>query len=147
MLRDYGVAKAWPPEAVLKWQRHQTYGIPKDRFERDKRPSETPLPLPMKKTIEVIISGSVCSSNLGSSIRKHINKASTPPPNYLPSDSLINHIISFHDKEAIELCQPHNDALVITLSITNCQVGRIFVNNGNSADILFLTTLKEMDIS
>ncbi|GMN61791.1 hypothetical protein TIFTF001_030881 [Ficus carica] len=47
----------------------QTYGIPKDRFERDKRRlSETPSPLPMKKKIRVVLGGSVCSSDSGPSI-------------------------------------------------------------------------------
>lgn len=87
------------------------------------------------------------SGNLDSSIRKHIKKASIPPHYYLPSDSLVNHIISFHKKEATELCRLHNDALVIMIPIANFQVGSIFINNGNFTDILFLTVLKKMDIS
>ncbi|GMN63810.1 hypothetical protein TIFTF001_032911 [Ficus carica] len=96
---------------------YQTYGIPKE------------------------------SGNSGSLIQKHIKKALTPPPSYLPSDSLVGHIILFHEKEATDLCQPHDDALVIMFSIANCQVGRILIDNGSFTDILFLTTLKEMDIS
>ncbi|GMN60357.1 hypothetical protein TIFTF001_029460 [Ficus carica] len=128
-----------------KGAKHMAF--PKTGSNVTRRSSETPLPPPMKKTIEVILGGSVCSGNLGSSIRKHIKNASTPPPNYLPSDSFIDHIISFHEKEATELCRPHDNALVITHSITNCQVGRILVDNGSSTDILFLTALKEMDNS
>ncbi|GMN42853.1 hypothetical protein TIFTF001_012063 [Ficus carica] len=71
----------------LSYKGHQTYGISKDRFECDKRRSnETPSPPPTKKTIRVILGGSMCSGDSGSLIRKHIKKASIPPPNYLPSD-------------------------------------------------------------
>ncbi|GMN23534.1 hypothetical protein TIFTF001_040470 [Ficus carica] len=109
---------------LLSDKGRQTYGIPKDRFECDKRrSSETPSPPPTKKTIGVVLGGSGHSS-----------------------DS-VDHIISLHEKKATKLCRSHDVALVITLLIANCQVGRILVDNGSSADILFLTALKEMDIS
>ncbi|GMN65086.1 hypothetical protein TIFTF001_034145 [Ficus carica] len=68
------------------------------------------------------------------------------PSDILAGDSPVDHIILFHEKKAIELGQPHDDALVIPLPIGNCQVGRILVDNGSSADILFLVAIKEMDI-
>ncbi|GMN25884.1 hypothetical protein TIFTF001_040784 [Ficus carica] len=109
---------------LLSDKGRQTYGIPKDRFECDKRrSSETPSPPPTKKTIGVVLGGSGHSSDL------------------------VDHIISLHEKKATKLCRSHDVALVITLLIANCQVGRILVDNGSSADILFLTALKEMDIS
>ncbi|GMN45047.1 hypothetical protein TIFTF001_014248 [Ficus carica] len=87
------------------------------------------------------------NQRLGFISQKHIKKVSIPPPDYLPSDSLIDHIISFHKKEATKLCRSHDDALVIMLPIANRQVRRILVDNGSSTDILFLTALKEMDMS
>ena len=69
-----------------------------------------------------------------------------PIASILPDDP-IEHSISFHSSEATSLSRPHDDALVLTLDVSNCEVGRILVDNGSSADILFLSTLKEMELS
>ena len=39
---------------------------------------------------------------------------------------------------------PHNDALLISLSIANCLTKRILVDNGSSANVLFLNAYLEM---
>ena len=44
------------------------------------------------------------------------------------------------------MCRPYDDALVITLPIANCEVKRILIDNGSSANVLFLSTLKEMEL-
>ncbi|GMN62972.1 hypothetical protein TIFTF001_032049 [Ficus carica] len=49
--------------------------------------------------------------------------------------------------EATSLSRPHDDALVLTSNVSNCEVGQILINNGSSADVLFLSTLKEMELS
>ncbi|GMN60758.1 hypothetical protein TIFTF001_029851 [Ficus carica] len=109
-------------------------------------PSYTPFPPPTKKIIGAIFCGSILSGDTCTSIKKHIRKASSSPPSYLPDDSPVDHIILFHEKEATKLCQPHGDVLVSSLLIANCQVGRIMVDNESLADILFLVALKEIDI-
>lgn len=101
----------------------------------------------MKKTVGAIIGGSPYSGDLYSLIKRHPKQAKSGAPNFRPSDSPTDHIISFHEKEVIELCQPHDDALVIYLPIANCHVGGILVDNGSPADILFLSTIQEMDIA
>lgn len=52
----------------------------------------------------------------------------------------------FHSSEAMNLSRPHDDALVFTLNVSNCEVSRILVDNGSPADMLFLSTLQEMEI-
>ncbi|GMN67570.1 hypothetical protein TIFTF001_036630 [Ficus carica] len=64
----------------------------------------------------------------------------------LPDDP-IEHFIIFHSSEATNLSRPHDDALVLTLNVSNCEVGRILVDNGSSADVFFLSTLREMELS
>ncbi|GMN32148.1 hypothetical protein TIFTF001_041691 [Ficus carica] len=64
----------------------------------------------------------------------------------LPDDP-VEHSITFHSSEATNLSRPHDDALVLTLNVSNCEVGGILVDNGSSADVLFLSTLKEMELS
>ncbi|GMN20627.1 hypothetical protein TIFTF001_039957 [Ficus carica] len=43
--------------------------------------------------------------------------------------------------------RPYDDVLVLTLNVSNCEVGQILVDNGSSADVLFLSTLREMELS
>jgi hypothetical protein len=41
----------------------------------------------------------------------------------------------------------HNDAMVIEVNITGWVIGKILVDNGNSADMLFLKTFEKMNLS
>ncbi|GMN48610.1 hypothetical protein TIFTF001_017761 [Ficus carica] len=77
-----------------------------------------------------------------SSVRKTIGPIAT----ILPDDP-IEHSITFLSSEATSLSRPHDDALVLTLNMSNCEVGRILVDNGSSVDVLFLSTLREMELS
>jgi hypothetical protein len=40
----------------------------------------------------------------------------------------------------------HNDAMVIEVNIARWVIGKILVDNGSSADILFLKTFKKMNL-
>ena len=48
-----------------------------------------------------------------------------------------NYIISFTEDDARQLHHPHDDALVISLSITDFNTQRVLVDNGSSTDILY----------
>ncbi|XP_038704720.1 uncharacterized protein LOC120000666 [Tripterygium wilfordii] len=52
-------------------------------------------------------------------------------------------VISFTDDESIQLLNPHNDALVITLQITNCENKRIMIDDGSSANLLLCPSSKQ----
>ncbi|XP_022158093.1 uncharacterized protein LOC111024662 [Momordica charantia] len=54
--------------------------------------------------------------------------------------------IKFSEDETTRLFHPHNDALVITLKITNTKVHRILVDGGSSTGIISLTAYKAMDL-
>ena len=45
--------------------------------------------------------------------------------------------ITFTDKDAERIHHPHNDAIIITLLITDYTTRRVLVDNGSSADILY----------
>ncbi|GMN69985.1 hypothetical protein TIFTF001_039030 [Ficus carica] len=79
-------------------------------------------------------------------VKSHRRNATQPIAMILPDDP-IEHSITFHSSEATSLSRPHDDALVLTLNVSNCEVGRILVDNGSSADVLFLSTLREMELS
>nr|XP_023888105.1 uncharacterized protein LOC112000239 [Quercus suber] len=46
--------------------------------------------------------------------------------------------ISFNEADAREVKQPHNDPLVIMLTIEGFNTKRILIDNGSSADIIYL---------
>jgi hypothetical protein len=41
----------------------------------------------------------------------------------------------------------HNDAMVIEVNIAGWVIGKVLVDNGSSADILFLKTFEKMNLS
>lgn len=55
-----------------------------------------------------------------------------------------NCTIVFTEEEVRGVNAPHHDALVIKISITNLTVKRVLVENGSSANVMFLKTFKNM---
>ena len=52
--------------------------------------------------------------------------------------------ISFTDEEAERIHHPYDDAIVITLLITDYTTRRVLVDNGSSADILYYPAFQQM---
>lgn len=57
-----------------------------------------------------------------------------------------NPAISFIKENARQLHYPHDDALVISLSITNFNTQRVLMDNGSSVDILYYPMFQQMRI-
>ncbi|XP_073015669.1 uncharacterized protein [Primulina eburnea] len=55
-------------------------------------------------------------------------------------------VISFGPEDLRGIVAPHNDALVVTDTIANYDVAKIFVDNGSSVNVLFKTTLDQMKV-
>ncbi|XP_073064019.1 uncharacterized protein [Primulina eburnea] len=60
----------------------------------------------------------------------------------LPQDP----VISFGPEDLRGIVAPHNDALVVTATIANYDVARIFIDNGSSVNILFKSTMDQMKV-
>ncbi|XP_075479300.1 uncharacterized protein LOC142520184 [Primulina tabacum] len=60
----------------------------------------------------------------------------------LPQDP----VISFGPDDLRGIVAPHNDALVVTATVANYDVARIFIDNGSSVNILFKSTLDQMNV-
>ncbi|XP_073033713.1 uncharacterized protein [Primulina eburnea] len=58
----------------------------------------------------------------------------------LPQDP----VISFGPEDLRGVVTPHNDALVVTATMANYDVERIFIDNGSSVNVLFKSTLDQM---
>ena len=54
--------------------------------------------------------------------------------------------MSFNEEDARGLKQPHNDPLVITLTIEGFNTKRILVDNGSSADIIYLFAFQRLKL-
>ncbi|GMN62577.1 hypothetical protein TIFTF001_031651 [Ficus carica] len=91
------------------------------------------------EVIELLKKGHLSSETV-IAIKAHRRKVSQPIASILPDD-LGEHSITFHSSEATDLSRPHDDALFLTLNVSNCEVGRILIDNASSTDVLFLSTL------
>ncbi|KAK6145245.1 hypothetical protein DH2020_022065 [Rehmannia glutinosa] len=54
--------------------------------------------------------------------------------------------ITFTDEYLEGILTPHDDPVVVSLTIANCEVKRVLVDNGSSADILFYDAFEKMRI-
>ena len=70
---------------------------------------------------------------------KHGLEAAKPKRLLLGTDE-----ISFTAKKQERVLTPHHDALVISLTVANCLVKRILVDNGSSGNIIFQAAYKDL---
>ena len=54
--------------------------------------------------------------------------------------------ITFTDEDAARIHHPHDDAIVITLLITDYTTRRVLVDNGSSANILYYPAIQQMNL-
>ena len=57
-----------------------------------------------------------------------------------------NQDMSFNEEDIRGVKQPRNDLLVITLAIEGFNTKRILVDNGNSADIIYLPAFQQLKL-
>ena len=55
-------------------------------------------------------------------------------------------VISFSEDDARNIHHPHDDALVVTLTIAGFITRRVFIDNGSFADIIYLPAYQQMKI-
>ncbi|KAG7568043.1 hypothetical protein ISN45_Aa04g008810 [Arabidopsis thaliana x Arabidopsis arenosa] len=99
-----------------------------------------------KKRINVIMGGSKLCRDSIRLIKRHKKSAATQIAVGFQSKEQVP-FISFDDSDAQGLAGPHDDALVITLDVTNFEVTRCLIDTGSSVYLIFLSTLQRMGIS
>ncbi|XP_059436919.1 uncharacterized protein LOC132170010 [Corylus avellana] len=55
-------------------------------------------------------------------------------------------VIGFSDADYVGISHPHTDALVVTITVANHNVHRILMDNGSSADILYWSAFKKLNL-
>lgn len=98
--------------------------------------------------MNIIIGGSEVSGIIYSAARRHAHVSVIPETSISPTLQIrtSNLVLSIINNEDSTLIYPHHDALVILLLIDNCRIKRILVDNGFSTNVIFLGTLKEINI-
>ncbi|GMN51817.1 hypothetical protein TIFTF001_020969 [Ficus carica] len=119
----------WPkklPENPARDTTKETYGLGNESKEQRmvQQIEDTPSPPPVRKTIGVICGGLIYGGETVTAVKSHRRKAKQLIATILPDDP-IKHSITFHTSEATSLSRPHDDALVLTLNVSNCEVGKI----------------------
>ncbi|KFK24531.1 hypothetical protein AALP_AAs73658U000200 [Arabis alpina] len=99
------------------------------------------------KLINMIMGGSQYCADNETTIEAYQRRAdvcaniSTPAKPRLSSDS-----ITFDEKDTEGLDQPHNDPLVINLTVYDFNIARVLIDTGSSVDVIFKKTLERMKI-
>ncbi|KFK22070.1 hypothetical protein AALP_AAs48547U000400 [Arabis alpina] len=99
------------------------------------------------EVINMIMGGSQYCADNETAIEAYQRRAdvcaniSTPAKPRLSSDLII-----FDEKDTEGLDQPHNDPLVINLTIYDFNVARVLIDTGSSVDVIFKKTLERMKI-
>lgn len=100
-----------------------------------------------KRVINAITGGSslgVESKRQRKAYVRQINHVGTSYQSIPPAYS--NTVISFGPEDAEGILFPHQDPLVISVEIAQCEVQRVLVDGGSSADVLFYDAFKKMQI-
>ncbi|XP_050276061.1 uncharacterized protein LOC126718038 [Quercus robur] len=103
------------------------------------------LPRPPLGEIRVIVGGS--STVQSSRSRKtYLKVVQSVQLSGRPPRDLNEQAITFTEEEAERIHHPHDDAIVITLLIADYTTRRVLVDNGSSADILYLPAFQQMKL-
>uniref|UniRef100_A0A2N9GGQ7 Reverse transcriptase/retrotransposon-derived protein RNase H-like domain-containing protein n=1 Tax=Fagus sylvatica TaxID=28930 RepID=A0A2N9GGQ7_FAGSY len=110
-----------------------------------KEPTENHRPGPVGEIRTIIggptLGGTSCASRKAYARQVHnILVVQRPPKNVRLDDQ----IISFSEEDVRGTHQPHDDALVITMNVAGFTTRRVMVDNGSSADILYLPAYQQM---
>ncbi|XP_021769851.1 uncharacterized protein LOC110734100 [Chenopodium quinoa] len=120
-----------------RWYRSKASGK-----ERESKQGGPPPPPPIVKTICFISGGSEVCGLTYSAAKWHAKESNKDQPDKREK-SKIDIPIMFEESDVVE---GHHDGLVISLPVGNCMIKRILVDNGSSANIIMLDTLKHMNI-
>ncbi|XP_056695120.1 uncharacterized protein [Spinacia oleracea] len=131
----------------------------KETYNKDNNAQPSPAPSgnrsapPMFEKVVNVISGGSDICGLTSSAAKKINRGESGAVKEGQTEdevaldkSLAAMKITFDDSDSTDTQQEHHDGLVISLPIGNALIKRILIDNGSSANVLFLEALQEMGL-
>jgi hypothetical protein len=127
-------------------ERGQREGRPQGA--RQQRPLVEALPRPPLGEIHVITGGMAAGGTSRSSQKAYTrqihNVLVTQKTDKKPR--LEDYLIIFTEEDARKVFHPHDDALVVTLEIAGYSIRHVLIDNGSSANIIYLTAFQQMKI-
>ncbi|XP_026378668.1 uncharacterized protein LOC113273115 [Papaver somniferum] len=125
-----------------------------DTEERAKRSKQVQLP-EGNRTLNTISCSEATGISLTSQIGKRLRKQFKDYCELYKIDGvevdehekLMNVSITFYAEDIEDDMEDHNDPLVLTLPITGCNTGKVFIDGGRSVNVLFYDTLKRMELN
>jgi ribonuclease HI len=125
----------------------------RDREERQRNVREEQQPHPNQEVVREIhtISGGIAGGGESNSARKAYARSMQGQEVYslnrpIKTAKIEPVVLSFSEEDARGVVMPHDDALVVTLTVANHGIHRILVDNGSSADILYFPAFQQMGI-
>jgi hypothetical protein len=125
----------------------------RDREEGQRNVREEHQPHPNQEMVREIhtISGGIAGGGESNSARKAYARSMQGQEVYSlhrPSKTAKTEpvVLSFSEEDAWGVVMPHDDALVVTLTVANHGIYQILVDNGSSADILYWPAFQQMGI-
>ncbi|XP_024014629.1 uncharacterized protein LOC112088517 [Eutrema salsugineum] len=115
-----------------------------DNTKRDRRGEPEERPEPWQR-INMIMGGSQYYQDTVSSIKAYQRRAEAKE-NWTEPTDLSNTVISFAEEETAGIDRPHNDPLVIKLTIKDHDVARVLNDTGSSVNVIFRETLRRIGI-
>ncbi|KAH6780217.1 hypothetical protein C2S52_011454 [Perilla frutescens var. hirtella] len=112
----------------------------------DENMRDPPKPPPIEHVVNCITGGSEVSGVSQASAKQHCRSLKYTPMIPKPDTEMELITLSFTNSEASELSHPHHDALVISVLISNCMIKRTLIDGGSSTNVIFLSTLKGMQV-
>jgi hypothetical protein len=98
--------------------------------------------------IRTIVGGLVSGGTSRSSKKAYAHQAHNILVMQRPQKNvkLDDQVITFSEDDARGIYQPHDDALIITMTIAGFITKRVLIDNGSSADIIYLPAYQQMKI-
>ncbi|GKV34019.1 hypothetical protein SLEP1_g42446 [Rubroshorea leprosula] len=148
MLNEY-VQRAEQPR-FIKEQRPQPQGVRNPPNRQGVGYQQTPPPLPPPARIIHMITGGLEAGGLSSKQRKlyirevkHQNRAQKRK---IDDAEWKNQPITFTSADLDTVVTPHNDQLVTSVMINNCEVQRVLVDTGSAPDIMYFHCFESLGL-
>ncbi|KAH6772287.1 hypothetical protein C2S51_010691 [Perilla frutescens var. frutescens] len=103
-------------------------------------------PPPIEHVVNCITGGFEVSGVSQASVKRHCRSLKYTPMIPKPDTEMELISLSFTNSEASELSHPYHDALVISVLISNYMIKRTLIDGGSSTNVIFLSTLKGMQV-
>ena len=120
----------------------------KDQHEGSKRDEDhlPPHPQSAVREIKTIMGGSSTGGSFKSLKKSYLKQVKSVHSLPHPKQRQTNQDMYFSEEDARGIKQPHDDSLVITIMVEGFNTRKVLVDNGSSADIIYLSAFQQLKV-